>query len=135
MSCRVFYKCYKGLVVLQFCASPTLLSHHVYQVSVVASYQWSFSECPLRVCHWAYESACLLRTLLSCLVEDEDLPLVTDLRACLSLDTSEFLLSEAMLRSLRNELSVHMDQFEETAQFEENFLFVQNVLLLLREIC
>ena len=43
-------------------------------VLVVTSYQWSFSDSPVRECHWAYESACFLRALLVHVVDEATLP-------------------------------------------------------------
>ena len=52
-------------------------------ILVVTAFRWSFSGCELRTAHWAYESSCFVHTILSYVVEESDLPVVLDVRACL----------------------------------------------------
>ena len=102
-------------------------------VLVVTSYQWSFSDSPVRGCHWAYESACFLRALLVHFVDEANLPPVTDVRACLGIAVSELELSEAKLDLLRGNFSVHFEDYKSPAQYEENLVLVQKFLLTVVE--
>ena len=100
-----------------------------FVVSVVSAYRWSFSASSVRGCHWAYESACFLRALLVHVVDESNLPPVTNLRACLGIVVSGLELSGTKLELLRGEFAVYSDDYENPAQFEENFVLVQNFLL------
>ena len=100
---------------------------------MVASYRWSFCSNGLRGCHWAYESACFIRAVLVRLFNDDDLPALTNLRACLSVHVNSLVVSEVKLAALREELLVHMDDFAEPAAFDEHVAMVRNFLLVLVE--
>ena len=100
-----------------------------FVVSVVSAYRWSFSASSVRGCHWAYESACFLRALLVHVVDESNLPPVTNLRACLGIVVSGLELSGTKLELLRGGFAVYSDDYENPAQFEENFVLVQIFLL------
>ena len=102
-------------------------------VLVVTSYQWSFRDSPISGCHWAFESACFLRALLAHFVDEANLSPVTDVRACLGIAVSELELSEAKLELLRGNFSVHFEDYESPAQYEENLVLVQKFLLTVVE--
>ena len=102
-------------------------------VLVVTSYQWSFSDSPVRGCHWAYESACFLRALLVHVVDEATLPPVTNVRACLGITVSDLELSEAKMELLRGVLSVHSEYYANSAQYEEDLVLVQKFLLTVVE--
>ena len=102
-------------------------------VLVVTSYQWSFSDSPVCGCHWAYESACFLRALLVHVVDEANLPPVTNVRACLGITVSDLELSEAKMELLRGVLSVHSEYYANSTQYEEDLVLVQKFLLTVVE--
>ena len=102
-------------------------------VLVVTSYRWSFSSSGLRSCHWAYESACFIHSILSRLCDESELPAVTDVRACLGVDLDNLVVSEVKLGALREEFIVHLDCFAESDAFEEHLAIVRSFLLVLVE--
>ena len=102
-------------------------------VLVVTSYRWSFSSSGLRGCHWAYESACFIHSILSRLYDESELPAVTDVRACLGVDLDSLVVSEAKLGALREEFLVHLDCFAEPDAFEEHLAMMRSFLLVLVE--
>ena len=100
-----------------------------FVVLVVSAYQWSFSASSVRGCYWAYESACFLHALLFHVVDESNLPPVTNVRACLGIVVSGLELSGTKLELLRGRFAVHSSDYEGPARFEENFVLVQNFLL------
>ena len=102
-------------------------------VLVVTSYRWSFSSSGLRSCHWAYESACFIHSILSRLCDESELPAVPNIRACLGVDLDSLVVTEAKLGALREEFLVHLDCFAEPDAFEEHVAMVRSFLLVLLE--
>ena len=99
-----------------------------FVVLVVNSYRWSFSSCPLRSFHWAYESACFVRAVLLKLVDEGDLPSVTEVRACLELDVDQLRVSGPKLRAMRDEFGAHLGQFAEASTFDDHLASVQSFM-------
>ena len=91
----------------------------------------SFCSSGRRGCHWAYESACFIRSILLRLFDEDELPAVTDVRACLGVDVDSLVVSEAKLGALREEFLVHQDDFAEPDAFEEHVAMGRSFLLLL----
>ena len=98
-------------------------------VLVVTSYQWSFSSCSLRSCHWAFESASFVHKLLTILVEDVDLPSIYNVRACLNVDVASLVVSPMKVEALRGQFRQYEECFTDPAVFVNHFLQVQNFLL------
>ena len=102
-------------------------------VLVVTSYRWSFSSSGLRGGHWAYESACFIHSILSRLCDKNELPAVTNVRACLGVDLDCLVVSDVKLGALREEFIVHLDCVAESDAFEEHVAMVRSFLLVLVE--
>ena len=96
----------------------------------MTAYRWSFSDCKLRSCHWAYESATFVHSLLSTLVDEADLPAVLDVRACLTVDVSGLVVSVEKVEALRGRFIAYTDCFTDPAVFDEQFLQIRNFILI-----
>ena len=102
-------------------------------VLVVASYRWSFSSSGLRSCHWAYESACFIHSILSRVCDENELPAVTDVRACLEVEVASLVVSEVKLGALQDEFIVHSSCFDSPDVFEADVATVRSFFLVLVE--
>ena len=96
----------------------------------MTAYRWSFIDCKLRSCHWAYESATLVHSLLSTLVDEANLPAVLDVRACLTVDVSGLVVSVEKVEALRGSFIAYADCFTDPAVFDEQFLQIRNFILV-----
>ena len=66
-------------------------------------------------------------------VDEANLPPVTNVRACLGITVSDLELSEAKMELLRGVLSVHSEYYANSAQYEEDLVLVQKFLLTVVE--
>ena len=100
---------------------------------MVTSYRWRFCSSGLRGCHWAYESACFIRSILLRLLDDDELPAETNTRACLGVDVDSLVVSETKMGALREEFLVHLGDFAEPNAFDEHVAMVRSFFLVLVE--
>ena len=100
---------------------------------MVTSFRWSFCSSGLRGCHWAYESACFIRSILLRLFDDDELPAETNVRACLGVDVDSLVVSETKMAALRAEFLVHLGDFAETNAFDDHVAMVKSFFLVLVE--
>ena len=61
------------------------------------------------------------------------MPTVTEMRACLEVDVDSLTLSGAKLRVMRDEFGSHLDQFAESAVFDEHLAMVQSFMFVVVE--
>ena len=67
------------------------------------------------------------------LVDDDDLPSVTEVRACLEVDVDSLTVSGAKLRAMRDEFGSYLDQFAEAAVFDEHLAMVRSFMFVVVE--
>ena len=74
-----------------------------------------------------------MRTVLLKLVDEDDLPSVTEVRACLELDVDQLCVSGPKLRAMRDEFGAHLGQFVEASAFDDHLASVQCFMFVVVE--
>ena len=74
-----------------------------------------------------------MHAILIKLIDDDDLPSVTEVRACLKVDVDSLTVSDAKLLAMRDEFGSHLDQFAESAVFDEHLAMVQSFMFVVVE--
>ena len=65
-----------------------------------------------------------MRAVLLKLVDEGELPSVTEVRACLELDVDQLRVSGPKLRAMRDEFGAHLGQFAEASTFDDHLASV-----------
>ena len=100
---------------------------------VVTSFRWSFCSSGLRGCHWFYDSACFIRSILLRLFDDDELPAETNVRACRGVDVDSLVVSETKMAALCEKFLAHLGDFAETNAFDVQVAMVRSFFLVLVE--
>ena len=76
---------------------------------------------------------CFVRAVLLKLVDGDDLPSVTEVRACLELDVDQLRASGPKLRAMRDEIGAHLEQFVDASAFCDQLASVQSFMFVMVE--
>ena len=74
-----------------------------------------------------------MHAILVKLVDDDELPSVTEVRACLGVDVDRLTVSDAKLRAMRDEFGCYLGQIGEAAVIDEHLAMVQSFMFVVVE--
>ena len=74
-----------------------------------------------------------MHAILVKLIDDDDLPSVTEVRACLEVDVDNLTVSHAKLRIMRDEFGPYLGQVAEAAVIDEHLAMVQSFMFVVVE--
>ena len=74
-----------------------------------------------------------MHAILVKLIDDDDLPSVTEVRACLEVDVDNLTVSDAKLRTMRDEFGPYLGQVAEAAVIDEHLAMVQSFMFVVVE--